>query len=310
MTAAHRRAGAAERGGRVGVGVGVGVGTSRNKDSEKELVSERESWWRSTIKDSPDPGSYHVRDFLEEAQLNPVKMTYNFRGKGRERPAGWLPSGGLLLPGAYNHRDFLQRTEKRPASYSFKNSPRPDCYTLGIRDKDIDVSPCAYNIVDDPVPKLPCKHAMFRSAVQRETFLPVSVKLTAVICARERRLKMNIQAAMFEELLPDAGLPPPSLTCSRLEGGTGSGAVQCLQGHQPVRRHFLFPVSCASDGGPSLKNPGPRDLRAVPADRPAPGDGSHHGPGARPLLPQCVRLLKEPQPWSESTGVWWTRCTY
>ncbi|XP_066553355.1 protein STPG4 isoform X2 [Amia ocellicauda] len=172
MTAAHRRAGAAERGGRVGVGVGVGVGTSRNKDSEKELVSERESWWRSTIKDSPDPGSYHVRDFLEEAQLNPVKMTYNFRGKGRERPAGWLPSGGLLLPGAYNHRDFLQRTEKRPASYSFKNSPRPDCYTLGIRDKDIDVSPCAYNIVDDPVPKLPCKHAMFRSAVQRETFLP------------------------------------------------------------------------------------------------------------------------------------------
>ncbi|XP_069036122.1 protein STPG4 [Lepisosteus oculatus] len=137
----------------------------------KEL-SERDGWWRSEIKDSPNPGSYHIKDFIEESRLNPVKITYSFKGSGRKYPVGVVRKGDFLLPGAYSLTNFVQQAEKRNATYCFKNSPRPNNFTLGIRDKDIDVSPCHYNVTEKPVVKLPCNHVMFRSAVQRLTFIP------------------------------------------------------------------------------------------------------------------------------------------
>ncbi|XP_077470230.1 protein STPG4 [Stigmatopora argus] len=123
-------------------------------------------------KDSPYPGQYDVRDFIEEADLNPVRKTYGFKGTGRERPPMGLQKGDMLLPGAYNLTDPTQEVLKRQALCSFKNCPRPDVVTLGIRDKHINTSPCDYNVMVKPVEKTPCMHGVFRSSVQRITFPP------------------------------------------------------------------------------------------------------------------------------------------
>lgn len=87
------------------------------------------------LQDTPVPGLYHIRDFIEEAQLNPVRRTYGFKGAGRKAPIAGHGSGDLLLPGAYDYIDSTQEVLMRQASYSFKNCPRPDMITLGIRDK-------------------------------------------------------------------------------------------------------------------------------------------------------------------------------
>ncbi|XP_033956062.1 protein STPG4 [Pseudochaenichthys georgianus] len=122
--------------------------------------------------DTPIPGLYHIRDFLEEAELNPVRKTYRFKGVGREAPTLGVRKGDLLLPGAYDYIDSIQEVLKNKASYSFKNCPRPDIVTLGFRDKHINTSPCDYNVTAKTVEKIPCKHVMFRSTVQRISFPP------------------------------------------------------------------------------------------------------------------------------------------
>lgn len=87
------------------------------------------------LQDTPIPGLYHVRDFIEEAELNPVRKTYGFKGEGRKTQTLGVRKGDLLLPGAYDYVDFIQEVQMRPATYSFKNCPRSDNLTLGIRDK-------------------------------------------------------------------------------------------------------------------------------------------------------------------------------
>ncbi|XP_067091807.1 protein STPG4 [Osmerus mordax] len=145
---------------------------SDQKGNVKPDLCDRGGWWMGTLKDTPIPGSYHIRDFLEEASLNPVGKTYGFKARGREIQLLYVRKGDLLLPGAYSFTDSIQEALLRKTSYSFKNCPRPLNYTLGIRDKEIDLSPCQYNVIDKPVPKTPCKHGIFRSAVQRVSFLP------------------------------------------------------------------------------------------------------------------------------------------
>ncbi|XP_026209696.1 protein STPG4 isoform X2 [Anabas testudineus] len=132
----------------------------------------RGSWWLVTLKDTPVPGLYHIRDFIEEAELNPVMKTYGFKGVGRKAHMLGVPKGDLLLPGAYDYTDSTQEVLMRQASYSFKNCPRPSITTLNNRDKHINTSPCDYNVAAKPVEKTPCKHAMFRSTVQRISFPP------------------------------------------------------------------------------------------------------------------------------------------
>lgn len=132
----------------------------------------RGSWWLGTLKDTPLPGLYHIRDFIEENELNPVKRTYGFKGVGRRELTLGQRRGDLLLPGAYNFTDFTQEALKRQATYSFKNSPRPEKVSYIIRDKDLQTSPCDYNVAAKPVEKIPCKHVMFRSTVQRISFPP------------------------------------------------------------------------------------------------------------------------------------------
>lgn len=87
------------------------------------------------FQDTPVPGHYHIQDFTEEAELNPVKKTYGFKSPGRSVPVWGTRKGDLLLPGAYDYPDSTREVLKRQASYSFKTCPRPDIVTLGVRDK-------------------------------------------------------------------------------------------------------------------------------------------------------------------------------
>uniref|UniRef100_A0A672ZX20 Uncharacterized protein n=1 Tax=Sphaeramia orbicularis TaxID=375764 RepID=A0A672ZX20_9TELE len=89
----------------------------------------------TTSQDTPVPGLYHVRDFIEESELNPVKKTYGFKGVGRRAATLGEYKGELLLPGAYHYTDSTQEVLKRHMTYSFKNCPRPDISTLEGRDK-------------------------------------------------------------------------------------------------------------------------------------------------------------------------------
>nr|XP_020496971.1 protein STPG4 [Labrus bergylta] len=147
-------------------------GNRTDKADDKVERCVRGSWWLGTLKDTPNPGLYHIRDFLEEAELNPVRKTYSFKGVGRKAQTLGVRKGDLLLPGAYDYIDSIQEVLTNQASYSFKNCPRPDIVTLGIRDKHINTSPCDYNVTEKPVEKTPCKHVMFRSTVQRISFPP------------------------------------------------------------------------------------------------------------------------------------------
>uniref|UniRef100_A0A6I8P0D3 Sperm-tail PG-rich repeat containing 4 n=1 Tax=Ornithorhynchus anatinus TaxID=9258 RepID=A0A6I8P0D3_ORNAN len=90
--------------------------------------------------DTPSPGFYPIRDFLQESLLNPVRPTYGFKGEGRKRASilEWrdpnLPDTPRFMP-----PDFLELLSKQKATYSFKNTPRKSSQTLTYKDKV-----CAY----------------------------------------------------------------------------------------------------------------------------------------------------------------------
>ncbi|KAI3362942.1 hypothetical protein L3Q82_011623, partial [Scortum barcoo] len=163
-------------------------GNRRDKGDDKVDLCGRGSWWLGTLKsmwehspnfcpfiiiqDTPVPGLYHIRSFIEEAELNPVRKTYGFKSMGRKAYTLGVRKGDFLLPGAYEYTDSIQEVLTHQRSYSFKNCPRPDIITLGIRDKDTNTSPCDYDVTVKPVEKIPCKHVMFRSTVQRISFPP------------------------------------------------------------------------------------------------------------------------------------------
>ncbi|XP_075719874.1 protein STPG4 [Rhinoderma darwinii] len=139
----------------------------KNPDIEQEkLFTERDAWWLYSLRESPRPGTYNVRDFLDDAKRNPVQQTYSFKGQGRKKPLSTAGSGEALLPGCYKIPEFRDLVEKLPRLSSFRNISR-SAVLLGVRDKDIDTDPCQYNLITPHVDHQQCKHFMFRSAVQR-----------------------------------------------------------------------------------------------------------------------------------------------
>ncbi|OBS66893.1 hypothetical protein A6R68_04567 [Neotoma lepida] len=89
-----------------------------------------------TTSSSPIPGTYHIRTFIEESLLNPVKITYNFKNEGRKR----IPLVQINHPVPtdlphYKPPDFLELLKKQMASYSFKDQPRPNPTTLVDKDQ-------------------------------------------------------------------------------------------------------------------------------------------------------------------------------
>ncbi|XP_039180411.1 protein STPG4 isoform X2 [Crotalus tigris] len=159
--------------------VGSILGSKSSKHSivgehEKIPYQRRDTWWRESLRPTPIPGFYPVRGFLEEAQLNPVKATYNFKGEGRKRASIYEQLPDLTLQNAFKYYppSFVELAEKRPATYSFKSTSRQSNYPIN-RDKNINTDPGQYDLFPHPVPTFPTKSYMFRSAVQRHPIFPL-----------------------------------------------------------------------------------------------------------------------------------------
>ena len=124
------------------------------------------------MRDTPIPGSYEVRDFIEEIDASKINKTYNFKGLGRKKDPDPWRHGAALMPGLYKKTDFIQEKEKRPATYSFKSTTRENKHSLvvGIQDKFLqasDISPVKYALEYSEVTKTPSKHAAFKSQSSR-----------------------------------------------------------------------------------------------------------------------------------------------
>ncbi|NXE54691.1 STPG4 protein, partial [Casuarius casuarius] len=130
---------------------------------------------------TPIPGTYAVRDFLQEAQLNPVKPTYSFKGEGRRRIPIYERTADNSLPSvsAYVPPTFIDLAGKKLATYSFKNSPRRSPSTLCFKDKKplqklkVTVTMVTQKTIIASFSK--SRQFMFRSAVQRSSnnyFIP------------------------------------------------------------------------------------------------------------------------------------------
>ena len=75
--------------------------------------------------ETPIPGTYRVKGFLDELQKNP--NSYRFRDSSRVKSAShqrFTRSGEMLIPGAYEHEDFLQESGKKAATFGFKGIER------------------------------------------------------------------------------------------------------------------------------------------------------------------------------------------
>ncbi|KAM4041100.1 protein STPG4 [Anomaloglossus baeobatrachus] len=139
----------------------------KDPDSDQEkLFTERDAWWLYSLRESPHPGTYNVRDFIQDAKLNPVQQTYSFKGQGRKKPLSTAGSGDALLPGCYKFSEFRDLVEQLPRPSSFRSTSR-SAVLLGVKDKDVNTDPGQYNLITPPVDHYDCKHFMFRSAVQR-----------------------------------------------------------------------------------------------------------------------------------------------
>lgn len=85
---------------------------------------------------TPIPGTYHLKTFIEESLLNPVIATYNFKNEGRKRPP-LVQRNNLVLNDLplYAPPDFLDLLKKQLASYSFKDKPRSSASTPVYKDQ-------------------------------------------------------------------------------------------------------------------------------------------------------------------------------
>ncbi|XP_077968370.1 protein STPG4-like isoform X2 [Styela clava] len=140
-------------------------GRKTPQDTFEPPKTDRE-WWRVTLKETPVPGTYEFRDFLEDKELNKIKATYNFKGEGRKKQWGVVKNGRVLLPGAYEYQDFVYNLEKLPLTYTFKDSGRARNLP-GIKDKHVNAAPWQYETVRKPVEKKPIWHGSFKSQSPR-----------------------------------------------------------------------------------------------------------------------------------------------
>ncbi|XP_073905115.1 protein STPG4 [Castor canadensis] len=138
------------------------------KPVQKHSSFEREGWWRVALTNTPIPGTYHLKTFIEESLLNPVITTYSFKNEGRKKPSLVQRNDPVLndLP-HYSPPGFLDLLNKQKASYAFKDKPRPSPSALVYKDKSLQLAPGQYDILPTPVPKYVSRSFVFRSTVQR-----------------------------------------------------------------------------------------------------------------------------------------------
>ncbi|CDQ63171.1 unnamed protein product [Oncorhynchus mykiss] len=147
-----------------------------------------------TLKDTPIPGSYHIRDFIEEAGLNPVRRTYGFKETPRcrcvrgtcccrepiasltppRRPSNARPPTPLRAAPAQKTTLWVSATRNRPFTMPLQCDPETSAqdtlqyHTTGLASslQHLFSSRTTLSLFS------PCRHVMFRSAVQRASFLP------------------------------------------------------------------------------------------------------------------------------------------
>ncbi|XP_029793170.1 protein STPG4 [Suricata suricatta] len=148
--------------------LGPGSLVVTSKSTRKTSSFEREGWWRIALKNTPVPGTYHLKTFIEESLLNPVIPTYNFKNEGRKKPPLVQRNDPVLndLP-LYAPPDFVDLLKKQGATYSFKDKPRPSPSKLVYKDQSVKLSPGQYDLLPAPVPKHASRSFVFRSVVQR-----------------------------------------------------------------------------------------------------------------------------------------------
>nr|XP_058934321.1 protein STPG4 isoform X2 [Kogia breviceps] len=144
---------------------------SARKPSRKSSF-EREGWWRIALTNTPNPGTYHLKTFIEESLLNPVTATYSFKNEGRKKTP-LLRRNDLVLNDLpqYTPPDFLDLLKKQVATYSFKDKPRSNPSTLVYRDQREGPGPGHYNL---KIPAVSSVTSCFQSRVPR--FLPACSK--------------------------------------------------------------------------------------------------------------------------------------
>ncbi|XP_054758362.2 protein STPG4-like [Lytechinus pictus] len=129
--------------------------------------SGREGWWRKEIRETPMPGAYDFKPFLEDFETRPA--TYCFKGEGRKKDAANQGKGVVLMPGAYEAKDNMYFLDRTRNTYTFKNTSRAKDLPT-IKDKDVNVCPTSYkmeNVLSCAVEKSPSKHMVFKSNSQR-----------------------------------------------------------------------------------------------------------------------------------------------
>ncbi|KAL3874130.1 hypothetical protein ACJMK2_037183 [Sinanodonta woodiana] len=136
----------------------------------EEPISGREGWWRTFIRETPAPGAYGSGTFLEDIEKKP--NTYRFKSDGRKIDAHPHGKGAFLMPGAYEKTSFVDDLNKSLHTYSFKTVQRDatDTLNFGRKDKDINISPTAYNtekFLTLTTEKQPSKHMVFKSQSRR-----------------------------------------------------------------------------------------------------------------------------------------------
>ncbi|KAF6321799.1 sperm-tail PG-rich repeat containing 4 [Rhinolophus ferrumequinum] len=148
------------------------LGRGGSKPNRKTSSFEREGWWRITLTNTPIPGTYHLKTFLEESQLNPVRATYGFKNEGRKKPPLVQRNNPVPtdLP-QYMPPELLDLLKKQMTTYSFKDKPRPSPSTLVYKDQREGPGPGHYNV---KIPSASSVTSSFQSRVPR--FLPTSSK--------------------------------------------------------------------------------------------------------------------------------------
>ncbi|XP_039101846.1 protein STPG4 isoform X2 [Hyaena hyaena] len=148
--------------------LGPGSLVVTSKPTRKTSSFEREGWWRIALRNTPIPGTYHLKTFIEESLLNPVIATYNFKNEGRKKPPLVQRNDPVLndLP-LYAPPDFLDLLKKQGATYSFKDKPRPSPSTLVYKDQHEGPGPGHYDL---KIPQANSVTSCFQSRVPRFLF--------------------------------------------------------------------------------------------------------------------------------------------
>lgn len=160
--------------------------------------SDRESWWRCTIRETPSPLKYKMSSFLNEILRKP--NTYRFKSDGRKLdPVPQQGKGVYLLPGAYSFEDFAQRTKKLNRSYSFRDEPLEKAKSRLQPASNPNLGPFSYETESYLTVSQPdgerLSHSFFKSQQKRNIFLPKEGpspgEYTGSVLDREKQIEVS-----------------------------------------------------------------------------------------------------------------------